>query len=132
MMNLLPWKRTSYKATIEFLHIGFDTRVLFPAGVLFAGSDQDPIIFTRFTEPTWKRGGRIAAIVCLDRETKDALYMVFTEPCKSRYARRHESTESSINIAALKADIIASELGYIISDIFNFTLLEDNLECVAS
>ncbi len=103
---------------------------------------EDSQVLIRYTEPTWKRRAEAAiavipvydsyidhgSIIEKDSNPTEFLCIAFS----TRQSKQEPSIGSNIygkniELAMLKADILASETGYIIEDAFNTSILDKAL-----
>ncbi len=132
--SLNPWTSRAYKTIIKD-YCNFNHYCNNPL------CKDDSKVFIRFTSPTWKRRGEIAIAVLpnypilpyrygkhetsnndWDIEPSDFMCIFF--PTAQNKLNSFYFYEPSMDLAVLKADILASEKGYIIPDVFNFPILQ--------
>lgn len=103
---------------------------------------EDSQVLVRYTEPTWKRRAEVAIAVIpvydsyidyggiIEKDSNPTGYI-----CMIFSTRRNEQPidinpkiyENNIELAMLKADILASETGYVVEDAFDISVLERSL-----
>jgi hypothetical protein len=101
---------------------------------------EDSQVLVRYTEPTWKRCAEAAiaiipiydsyidydGIIEKDSNPTEFLCIMFSaERNKQELNDGSNVYENNIELAMLKADILASETGYLIEDVFNTSILKE-------